>query len=127
MAYPTGSGSEILRRGGITTQSSAQSNFTFDGSNPTLGTATATVPANHIITILNIVFCEMAGADELLYLTGHNGSGDVRWLNQQSLPSKSTFVFSEKIVLIGGDSLEIDLDSAGNVDIWYSYIDQNWS
>jgi len=127
MAYPTGSGSEILRRGAFPAQSTTATNFTFDGSNPTVGSASAVVPALHIITILNIVFCEMAGADELLALTGHNGSGDVRWLNQQSLPARNTFVFSEKIVLIGGDSLEIDLDTAGNVDIWYSYIDQDWT
>ena len=51
MAYPTGSGSEILRRGIISPQSNSATAFRFDGTSPTVGTASYTVPALHIITM----------------------------------------------------------------------------
>ena len=48
-------------------------------------------------------------------------------MNEQDISAYTTFVWDEKIVLIGGDSLRVNLkNNAGNVDIWYNYIDQSW-
>ena len=48
-------------------------------------------------------------------------------MNEQDISAYTTFVWDEKIVLIGGDSLRVSLkNNAGNVDIWYNYIDQSW-
>ena len=56
MAYPIGSGSEILRRGAILAQAGGNTTaLKWDGTSPTMGTDTYTVPTNHIITLLTIV------------------------------------------------------------------------
>ena len=128
MAIPSGSGTEVIYRGTMNQLSSAQTAFRWDRTDPTVGTSTYTVPANHIITVLSIVYCESGGADELLALNVINGASDIlRVLYEQSLPAKSTFVFNDKIVLVGGDKLITYVESTGHVDVVYSFIDQDWS
>ena len=58
MAIPSGTGTEVLRNGGWSTQATDTTSFDFAGGNPSLGDETDTVPANHIITVLSIIFCE---------------------------------------------------------------------
>ena len=123
MAYPTGSGSELLRRGKWRDQGNTQTNFKFDGTDPTVGTSSYTVPALHIITILNIIVCEQGGNAETFEI---KYGDDSRLIDEQSIGSKQTFIFSDKIVLIGGDSLCFTASSA-NIDVAYCYIDQDWS
>ena len=123
MAYPTGSGSEILRRGKWQAQTDTATAFKFDGTDPSVGTSSYTVPALHIITILNIIVCEQAGNPEEFEI---KYADETRLLDVQSIGAKETFVFSERIVLIGGDGLKF-LSTAGDVDVAYSYIDQDWS
>ena len=55
MAYPSGSGTEVIRILNINSQSSDATSFRFDGTDPTVGTESYAVPTNVIITILNIV------------------------------------------------------------------------
>ena len=65
------SGTEVLRRGCINAQSSSPTIPKFDGTATTAGDTTAgnAVPANHIITVLNITFCEQGNqSDELIHM-----------------------------------------------------------
>ena len=130
MAYPTGSGSEVLRRGAINAQGTSATAFTFDGSHITTGQVGATVPANHIITILSIVICEQSNATRNFTIYINNGHGSLPQINifeQQDVSPYSTYVISDKIVLIGGDNLKINGGSSANFDVTYTYVDQNWS
>ena len=129
MALPTGSGSEILKSGGFFTMSNSATSLKFDG-NPTAGTNTDVVPALSIVTILNISYCEQGGAAELLdlWVRKSGASDDVYILNDGSLPAKATFVYSDRIVLMAGDKISTQCDgSTGNVDVFYSYIIQDWT
>ena len=134
MAIPAQSlsGSEVLRCGSIHAQSgdssSTDSAFKFDGTPGTAGTDTHTVPANHIITITSIIFCETTGNLENFTLWAVSGSVESRILTYSELPSTSTFAWNDRFSLIGGDKLLVNIEGTGtgNVDIWYSYIDQSW-
>ena len=108
MAYPTGSGSERLMRGGINAQSDTETAFKFDGTSPTTGTGSYTVPALHIITVLEIIVCEQGGAAETFNLYAQDGTNNIVLLQNQSIGIYQTFVFSDKIVLQGGDSLKFN-------------------
>ena len=129
MAIPGASdGQEVIRRGCISPQSDDQTSFDFTGGLPTVGDETDVVAANHIITILSIIWCEQGSANELIYLTCLQSDGQhVRLLHEASLTSLSTYIWSEKIVLIGGDALKTTLATTGNVDVSYTYLDQDWS
>tara|TARA_Y100001951_G_C11157091_1_gene192599 strand:- start:46 stop:429 length:384 start_codon:yes stop_codon:yes gene_type:complete len=127
MAYPTGSGSERLMRGGINAQSDTETAFKFDGTSPTTGTNSYTVPANHIITVLGIIVCEQGNATETFSLYAGDGSNNIVLVQGQSIGAYQTFVFSDKVVLQGGDSLKINAGNTANLDVWYSYIDQDWT
>ena len=54
-----------------------------------------TVTAGHTYTIISVTFCEMGDADELISMYVDDASNDIYVLNAQSLPAKSTFVFSD--------------------------------
>ena len=123
MAIPSTTGSEVLRRGGIATQSSSATTFRFDGTSPAAGTTSYTVPTNHIIIMINMILCENAGNAETFKLYR---DGNVTIVESQVIGAKETFIYNDKFVLIGGQALYL-LCSAGDVDCYYSYIDQNWS
>ena len=129
MAYPSGSGSEIVRRGSLRGLSNATTSFKFDGTSPSAGTATDTVPANHIITLLSIIITERSGSvvDETMQMWSHDGTGYGYLLYDQVIPGSGTFIWNDRFTLIGGDYLKAVLATTGNVDIWYTYIDQDWS
>ena len=131
MAYPTSSGSEILFRGAIENQTNDMTAFRWDQTNPTMGTETYTVPALHIITVLSITFCEVSssGTNEVFQLLTEDGAGNEFYiLRNQALNGNETFVFSDRLVLVGGDKLLVScVDSGANVDVYYSFIDQDWS
>ena len=132
MAIPTGSGSEVLRNFGINGSGGATSLVDFGGTSGTGSVRTAgntagvvAVPANVIITILNIIW--KASADITLTATiDWQGSGtDITFCQFSPLADNSAFVFSEKIVLREGDKLE--LYTTGTADIYGSFIYQDWT
>ena len=133
MAYPTGSGSERLMRGSIHAQGAAETAFKFDGTHPATGTNSGTgytVATNHIITLLNFQVCEMSGSHTnfRIILKCQPSGTDMQLLDQQILPADSTFVWNEKIVLHPTDSVKINQTGGGtNFDVYYSYIDQDWT
>ena len=127
MAYPTGSGSEILARTTIHAQSNSGTAFRFDGTMATTGTSSYTVPALHIITVISVIACESANAaGEVINLYLNDGSNDINIIKSVALDNMLTYVFSDKLVLIGGDKLWVNCDATANIDFICNYIDQNW-
>ena len=129
MAYPTGSGSEILRRGSVNQLTNTSTALAFDGTDlSTVANSTNAVPANHIVTVLNIIICEVGEADETFYIKKQGSTTDNIYLMfDQVIKSKETFVWDDKIVLIGGDKLSVNSGGTAAFDISYCYIDQDWS
>ena len=123
MTIPTGGGTEVLK----TLYKSAQS----DSPTTTLFTG----DANKIRTILSIIYCEKGNAAEEINLwvdAGYNdvtngANKDIYILHHQPIPAKATFVFSEKFVLYGLDVLKTNLNASGDVDIYVTYIEQDWT
>ena len=127
MAYPTGTGTEVLKRTTIHAQSNTSTSFRWDGTMATTGTSSYTVTALHIITVLNIIACEQGAAAETINLILNDGVSNKFILEAVAVGASETFVFSDKLVLIGGDKLEVNCDSSANIDFICNYIDQDWS
>lgn len=128
MAIPSGGGTEVLRRGTAHALSNTATALRFDGDPVSaVGTNTVTVPANHIITLLSMSFTEVGGAAATVSMIINDGTNDIYILVAEPLPGNNTFVFNEKIIIHPGDKLTVFLGSSGNTDVWYSYIDQDWS
>ena len=104
MAIPSGSGTEVLKRFYINNHSSTEATL-LDGV------------ADHIYTILSVSFCEMSAQNEIL----------IHLVHDQPIGGKQTYVYNERIVLVGTDELRAVFSSSATVDIWGSYIDQDWS
>ena len=126
MAYPTGSGSEILRRGAIHNQVATTTSFRFDGTSPTTGTSSYAVPANHIITILNVTFSSQDTNINNFNFWVDIGGTEFKLLQNQTLPAFRTYAWKDKIVLHPTDKLIVNSIAGANMDVFYSYIDQNW-
>ena len=128
MAIPGSSdGQEVLRRGTVHLLSNAATSLDFDGTVSAAGTSNTTVPAHHIITMLSMVWNDQSNGAELINLYMVNGGNNHYILYQQDLAAYGTFIFNEKFVLIGGDALLTICASSTDVDLWYSYLDQDWS
>ena len=127
MAIPSGSGTEVLKRTTIHAQSNTATAFRWDGTMATTGTSTYTVPANHIITVLNVIFNEQANAGEDINLYMNDGTNNIQLLQTQRLNGYQTFVWNDRFVLTAGDKLIINAGDAANVDAICNYIDQDWS
>ena len=116
MAIPSGSGTEVLKRASIHgLTNSAQ--------------AIITGVANHIYTILCITFNEQGGTAETISMYGEPDAGatKIRIIQDQALGASSTFVWNDKFVLQGTDILKVETGGSANVDVWVSYIDQDWT
>ena len=124
MAIPaSGDGQEVLRRGVVVTQSSAWTSFVFTGTSPSTGTNSYTVPSDHIITMLSVIWCETGGNAELFHLN----TDPIYLLVNQDLAAYATFVWTEKWCLKGGEKLQTYITSSADVDVFYSYLDQDWT
>jgi hypothetical protein len=127
VAYPTGSGSEILRRGAIHNQVATTTSFRFDGTSPTTADSSYAVPANHIITLLNFSVTDMTNASHTWWFWLDISGTEINFNKNVSLNAKQTYVWDDRIVLHPGDKLMITGNSGSNYDIFYSYIDQDWT
>ena len=130
MAYPTGSGSERLQRGTVNGLNNNTTALLFNGANnTTVNQETNTVPANHIITLLTVSFTEIEGNNELLrmHVECSSPTDAIHLMRDQPIGAGATFVYNERVVLIGGDKLVLQMASDGIVDVHYSYLDQDWS
>ena len=114
MAIPYGSGTEVLKR-----------HFVHGLSNT--DTALITGVANHIYTVLSIIWTEQGNATELINTFVTSSSNTMYIMSSQSLAPEQTFVWNDKFVITGTDVLKTKTANAGNVDVWITYIDQDWS
>tara|TARA_R100001039_G_C1752593_1_gene53976 strand:+ start:98 stop:427 length:330 start_codon:yes stop_codon:yes gene_type:complete len=82
--------------------------------------------SGHTYTILNITFCETAGAAETLdlYIDDDGGGTDYEILSDQALGANETFEYTGRIVLEGTDHLCAATASSAAVDVVVSYLDQ---
>ena len=115
MAIPSGSGTEILTRTFENANSDAWATV-IDGAN-----------ANHIYTLISLVWCNLNATDETIGLRVYTStSAYIQILNEATpLPANGTYIFNDKLCLVGTDELQA-YNTAGNVDIYCSYIFQNW-
>jgi hypothetical protein len=134
MAIPSGSGTEVLRNFAINANNAAAAKVDFGG---TTGTGTVrtsgntsgvvAVPANVIITILNIT-CTAGGTHTNIYGTvDWQGSGtDIKIFHAPTLTDNTTFIYNDKIVLREGDVLKL-YNNASSCDWSGSFIYQDWT
>ena len=117
MAIPTGSGSEVLKRIVAT-----------DGDSETV--ALLTVPALHIITSISLIISNRSGTagsfNCSISVVPSGGAFTYIMNNAGSLGPDSTFVFNDKFVLTAADVISVACNSSG-FDVWWTYIDQDWS
>ena len=117
MAIPSGSGTEVLKRAYVNTLSSTD-------------TAIITGVANHIYTILSVSFSEFNNADELIkmYVDYDAGGTDIYLFTHQTLNAYETFVWNDKFVMSGTDKLWVGITGSSSlIDVYVSYIDQDWT
>ena len=126
MAYPTGTGTEVLKRTTIHAQSNTSTSFRWDGTMATTGTSSYTVTALHIITVLSIIVYEAGAAAEQISMYLNDTANNINVM-LQSIGANETFIWNDKFVLIGGDKLIVNCGSSANVDFYCTYIDQDWS
>ena len=134
MAIPSGGGSEVLKRAYCANWSQGAATTYIDWAaadgetDASQASAVATrVPADVILTILNIVVCRFnGGANTFTVKLEHASNDDIYLLDAQDIPGNGTFVYSDRIILLEGD--ELSFQSAGDeTDCWINYIKQDWS
>ncbi len=113
MAIPSGSGTEVLKR------------VTVHGNSNGWAEALSGT-ANHIYTIISIIFQDVQGATGTIAIRVNDGSNDVFLMNGHSHASEDTFVWNDKFVMTGDDDLDV-YNSVTNGDWYISYIDQDWT
>jgi|1_EtaG_2_1085319.scaffolds.fasta_scaffold05165_2 hypothetical protein len=135
MAIPSGSGSEVLRNAAINANgatATAQVDFggtTGTGSVRSSGNTSGVVavPANVIITILNITCTAGNNGHTIRGSVDWQGSGtDISIFYQTGLNDNETFVYNDKIVLREGDILEL-YNSVASCDWSVNFIYQDWT
>ena len=113
MAIPTGSGTEVLKRETLTVGNGWREILSGN--------------ANHIYTVISLIFTSTVVADGNVGLRVNNGSSDIMILqwDGNAIGGFQTFVWNDKFVLEEDDDLDCYNGSDGS---WYvSYIDQDWS
>ena len=112
----SGAGTEVLRRGYV---------HAMTNSSTTLLAGVA----NHIYTVLSIIFCEQANADESIHMNidADSTGTSIALMYDQPIYAEQTFVWNDKLVITETDELSAQLSNAGNVDVWISYIDQEFT
>ena len=116
MAIPSGSGTEVLKRASIHALSDAWSPI-------------ITGVANHIYTVLSNSACNNNGSTDTANMRidiSAAGSNQIVIFTEQSITAKATFVWNDRLILTGTDKLEV-YNTAGNMDWFISYIDQDWT
>jgi len=131
MAIPSGSGTEVLRRNSINTQSTTVTNIDWAQAVQTSAgnsSGTTAVPANVIITVLTVFFINRSGADRWIDMAIDRAvsASKIRLLVEHTIGNKETFVWNDKFVLRENDVLQFDA-SGGDTDVHLSYIWQDWT
>jgi len=112
MAIPTGAGTEVLKR------------VTKNGLN-NAWYEILSGSADHIYTIISIIFCDQEAAAGTISIRVNDGANDIMFLDQQAFAARGTFVWNDKFVLYEDDDL--DVFNSTDTGEWYvSYIDQHF-
>tara|TARA_Y100000034_G_C6814937_1_gene366541 strand:+ start:124 stop:477 length:354 start_codon:yes stop_codon:yes gene_type:complete len=117
MAIPSGSGTEVLKRGCFTVTDTTDTKI-IDGV------------ANHIYSVISIVITETAGNAETfgLFLDPSAAGTDYEIISlATALGADETFVFNDRLVLSGTDELNFKAGDTCDIDIVITYIDQDWT
>jgi len=117
MAIPSGSGTEVLKRGYFTVTDTTDTKI-IDGV------------ANHIYSVISIVITETAGNAETfgLFLDPSAAGTDYEIISlATALGADATFVFNDRLVLSGTDELNFKAGGTCDIDIVITYIDQDWT
>ena len=115
MAIPSGAGTEVLKR------------VTAHGVNNSW-TEILSGTANHIYTIISIIFCNQTNASAGIGMRVNDGSNDIFLLSDgaQKVGAYETYVFNDKFILEGDDDLDVYSEHT-NGDWYITYIDQDWT
>ena len=132
MAIPSGSGTEVLRTAAVNDNNAATALIDVGGTtgSGTLRTSgntsgVVTVPADVIITILNMT-CSSNAATHDIKVKIYRASTTIWIFHQLGLAINTTFVYSDKIVLREGDQLGV-YNSANSCDWSVNFIYQDWT
>ena len=123
MAIPSGSGSEVLEtsRGNST---SASDLIIHSGTGNHIYSFLSIIVHNTVTAAatfgMHIQYAGGTNANELFYILG-GAAGNMTLVGQK------TFIFNDRLVLVGTDDLVFNGSSSCNIDIWNSYIHQDWS
>ena len=117
MAIPSGAGTEVLKRVTLHANNNASTEI-LSGS------------ADHIYTILSIIFNNQTGSASTIAIRVDDGSNDINLLSDggggsPSIGAEGTFVFNDKFVLYEDDILKV-YNTCTNGDWYVSYIDQHF-
>ena len=120
MAIPSASGTEVIKYNQCLAVSTTE---TLLIPSPT---------ANHIYTVLSIIFVETANTPLDFYLRTFTNSGlssAEHWLiRKQALHAYGTFVWNDRFSFSGNDRfLTVNTVAGANMDVHITYIDQNWA
>jgi len=114
---PSGAGTEVLRRAYFNSLSNTDQKI-IDGV------------ANHIYTILSVIFCERVGStSEVLnmFVDIDDGGTDIHLMAEQAIPAYGTFVWDNKFIITATDALNVATSTAATVDCYITYIDQEFA
>ena len=112
---PSGAGTEVLRRSYLEWSAAANNEVILTG------------PANHIYTIISVIFAERADIAELMSMfVVASGPVNIHIFSSQPIAGKSTFVWNDKFCIAGDDILKCGSDSASSFDVLCTYIDQQF-
>ena len=116
MAIPSGSGTEVIKVKALASQNAAWVDLL--GGSDTV--------ADHIYILLSLTIANTHGSSDEIFSMKVTGTNAVALIEQQSVPSQSTFIFNDKMAIIGADDLEI-WNNVTTLNYYLTYIDQDWS
>ena len=117
MAIPTGGGTEVLKTARFTGIGGSTNQILIQGE------------ANHIYTVLSIVFANTDSSSREVYMRIYDGTGTSNehyLLKAYPVPAEQTFIWNDKFVISGAYNLRASTAS-GDTDITITYIEQDWS
>ena len=115
MAIPSGSGTEVIKR------------VALENVNGNSAAANLTCPANHILIVTTIHVTENGNVQEEISIYKGGNSVDCRLTRKLVLPAYGTYIHDSKFAMHPADTLVVYAESATNLDIHITYIDQDWS
>ena len=118
MTIPSGSGTEVAKVGQARAVTDVWSDL-------------ITGVANHIYIIKSMIIVNTSlSDDESISVYTRDNTSDVNLqflLHAQELPAASTFVWNDVFFMSGVKLLSFNAGTSADLDVWVSYIDQDWT